>query len=631
MPNWKKSLRNYRSKYGFYFWKFVGNIGKRNPFSYIYDMRIIVCLILLLTSTAGFSQSPALARNYFKQGEFDKSLHLYEQLYKSQPMRVDYLKGLIENLQELDRFGDAEEYLLKHLSNSQNQPQLYVDLGYNYTRQNEPEKAQEFYTKAMDAIRVNTNAAFQVGKAFRDYNLLENAAEVYEFAMKESNNLDFNGQLAQIYGEQGDLKKMFDIYLDVIEKNPAYKATAQRIFSRYISEDPGHEANEILRRSILKRSQENPDVVYNELLSWFFIQQHEFGKAFTQEKAIFRRSENKNLNGMVNLANIAMSGEAYDSAQEIIEFVIENSLTADVQLNAYQVLMNIQVISAKPKEFPAIEKKFESLFQEFGTGRETYGLQLDYNHFLAFKTNKKEIAIEHLRDLLKQRLSAFEEARVKMELADILVSDEKFNQALIFYSQIQSKVQNDVLAQEARFKVARTSYFKGDFEWAQTQLDVLKKSTSQLIANDAMKLALLIKDNNSEDSVQTGLKKYARADLLDLQEKYDDAIAILNEVLRDFEGSDIEDEALLKQGVIFEKTENFKGAENNYLKIIENFSEDILADEALFRVARLYETKFDLPDEAKKYYERILFEHEDSIYFVEARRKYRMLRGDAIN
>lgn len=594
-------------------------------------MRIIVCLILLFSATVSFSQSPALARNYFKQGEFEKSLHLYEQLYTSQPMRLDYLKGLVENLQELERFEDAENYLLKHLSRSQNQPQVYVDLGYNYSRQNQPEKAVEYFDKAMDAVRVNTNMAFHVGKAFRDYNLLENAAEVYEFAMKESDNLDFNGQLAQIYGEQGDLKKMFEIYLDVIEKNPAYKATAQRIFSRYISEEPTNEANEILRRSILKRSQENPDLLYNELLSWFFVQQHEFGKAFTQERAIFRRSEDKDLNGMVNLANIAISEEAFDDAREIIEFVIENSLTSNSRLNAYQVLMNISVLTAKPKEFPTIEKTFENLLEEFGTGRETYVLQLEYNHFLAFKTNKKELAIQNLRNLLKKRLSAFEEARVKMELADILVSDEKFNQALIFYSQIQSKIQNDVLAQEARFKVARTSYFKGDFEWAQTQLDVLKKSTSQLIANDAMKLALLIKDNISEDSIQTALEKYARADLLDLQEKFDDAITILNDVLRDFEGHDIEDEALLKQGIIFEKTENYKGAENNYLRIIEFYGDDILADEALFRLARLYETKFDLPHEAKKYYERILFEHEDSIYFVESRRKYRMLRGDAIN
>lgn len=602
-----------------------------NSISYIYDMRILFCFLFFLVTISGFAQSPALAKNYFKQGEYEKSLHIYERLHQSQPSRLDYLKGLIENLQELERFEEAGDYLIKHLSRSPNQPQVYVELGYNYSRQNLDDKAKEAFENAVESIRVNSNHAYNVGRTFRSYNLLDYAIEIYEMAMKNNDKLDFNGQLAQIYGEQGNFTKMFEKYLDIIEKTPSFKSTAQRHFSRYIDEDPSNEANDIFRKTVLKRTQENPEVLYNELLSWFYIQQKEFGRAFTQERAIYRRSEDKNLNGIINLANIAISEEDFESGREIIEFVIENSLTNDMRLQGNQILMNIKTHTAKPKEYPAIEKKFETLLAEFGTGRETYLLQIDYNHFLAFKSNKREIAIKNLQQLLKERFSSFEESRIKMELADILVSDEKFNQALILYSQIQNKVQNDVLAQEARFKVARTSFFKGDFEWAQTQLNVLKKSTSQLIANDAMKLSLLIKDNTTEDSTQTALKKYARADLLNLQEKFDDAIVVLDEILSEFKNDPIEDEALLKQGIIFEKVENFSEAEKNYLKIIEFHGDDILADEALFRLAQLYETKFDEPEEAKKYYEKILFEHEDSIYFIEARRKFRILRGDAIN
>ena len=106
-----------------------------------------------------------------------------------------------------------------------------------------------------------------------------------------------------------------------------------------------------------------------------------------------------------------------------------------------------------------------------------------------------------------------------MALADILVLDEKFNQALIYFSQVQNLVENDVVAQMARFKVAKTSYYKGDFDWATIQLDVLKSATSQLIANDAMELSLLISENSLEDSTRTALKLYARADLLAFQEK----------------------------------------------------------------------------------------------------------------
>ena len=218
-----------------------------------------------------------------------------------------------------------------------------------------------------------------------------------------------------------------------------------------------------------------------------------------------------------------------------------------------------------------------------------------------------------------------------MELADILVFDEKFNQALIYYSQIQKKVQSDVLAQEACFKVAQTSYFKGDFEWAQIQLDVLRKSASQLIANDAMQLSLMIRDNSLEDSTQTALKKYARADLMSFQQKDKDAIDALEDIITNHKGEKIEDEALLKQGELFEKTKQFNKAEANYLKLIEFYNEDILADDAHFRLAKLYEEQLNQPEKAKELYEQIIFNFADSIYFVEARKKFRSLRGDAIN
>ena len=56
-----------------------------------------------------------------------------------------------------------------------------------------------------------------------------------------------------------------------------------------------------------------------------------------------------------------------------------------------------------------------------------------------------------------------------------------------------------------------------------------------------------------------------------------------------------------------------------------------MADNAIFALAELYANKLALPEEAKLLYEQIIFNHADSIFFVDARKKYRALRGDAIN
>lgn len=594
-------------------------------------MRNFLIIIFLLFSAAAFSQNAALAKNYFQQGEFEKSRHVYEQLVKSSPTRLDYLIGLIQNLQQLEEFEEAERLIEGRIRRVRNQPQLYVELGYNYFLQNKTDKADESFRQALEAVETNPNLGYTIGRAFHDYSMLDEAILAYQKAMELNDRLDYNIQIAQVYGEQGNLDKMFNSFLDMVERNPNQRSNIQRYLSNYIDEDPSTDANVILRQALLQRTQKNPDIIYNELLSWLFVQQKEYKKAFTQERAIFRRVGDNDLSGIINLANIALSDTDYDSARDIIDYVIENAFIPQTRLNGYEILMQIEVETATPKRYAEIEKKFQDLLTEYGSGRESLRLQLDYNHFLAFKNNKKEEAIANLRKLLKASLGTYEEARVKMELADVLVFDEKFNQALVYYSQIQSSVQSDALAQEARFKVARTSYFKGDFEWALIQLDVLKKSTSQLIANDAMELSILINDNSWEDTTQTALKKYAHADLLDLQEKYTEAIIALDEILTYHKGESIEDEVLLKQGGIYEKVGEYEKAESNYLTLLQYYSDDILADDALFRLAKLYETKLGQPEKAKEYYERIVFDHADSIYFVEARRKFRMLRGDAIN
>ncbi|MDC8005972.1 tetratricopeptide repeat protein [Aureisphaera galaxeae] len=593
-------------------------------------MRIVIILLLLFVSYGSLGQTEGLAKNYFEQGKYEKALTIFKKLVKQNPGNNSQFLYLIKTYQQLERYDEAQVAIMEKLNGRRQYPQYYVELGHNYTLQDKDSLANFAYQKAIKSVEENPIYAYIVGRTLSDYSRLDEAATVYERAMELDPERDYNSQLARIYGEQGKLELMFEKYIDLIQSNVAYRPSAQRNFSFYINEDPTNEANIVFKKALLKRLQGNPDILYNELLSWLFIQQKDYRKAFTQEKAIYKRSGG-DLSGIIDLLRISMEEESYEDAKQVAEFVIENAPTIGGKISGYQYLMNIELELATEEDYAAIQQKYLGLFERFGGGSETYALQLDYNEFLAFKFGKKEEAIDNLKTLSKKRLSIYQEARIKLILADILVFDEKFNQALIYYSQVQKKVKNDRLAQEARFKVARTSYYKGDFEWSLVQLDVLKKSASQLIANDAMELALMIRDNSLEDSTQTALKKFAKADLLVLQNRYSEANALFNDILENHKGEAVEDETLLKQGFVYETLNDFAKAEANYEKIIEFYNDDILADDAHFRLAKLYEEKLDMPQKAKDLYEQIIFNFADSIFFVEARKRYRMLRGDEIN
>jgi tetratricopeptide (TPR) repeat protein len=216
--------------------------------------------------------------------------------------------------------------------------------------------------------------------------------------------------------------------------------------------------------------------------------------------------------------------------------------------------------------------------------------------------------------------------RIKLKLADVLIIDEQFNKALLYYAQVYTTLRNSPLAQEARFKSAKASYYSGDFEWAESQLKVLKSSTSQLIANDALELKLLITDHKFGDSLQSPLRQYAKADLLNHQNKKIEAIEVLNRLIQDHSTHAIVDQALLFQAKLFEQNNQFSNASENYLKIITDFSSEILIDDALYAMAELLRTKLSQDEKAMPYYEKIIFNHPDSIHFVDSNKHYRSLR-----
>ena len=209
-----------------------------------------------------------------------------------------------------------------------------------------------------------------------------------------------------------------------------------------------------------------------------------------------------------------------------------------------------------------------------------------------------------------------------------MLLDEKFNQSIIYYAQVEDDLENDEVAHEASLKMAKASYYKGDFDWAQKQFKVLKSSTSQLIANDAMEFFLLISDNTVEDSTQVALKKFSKADFLGYQNKNAEALQAFKLILEQHKGQSIEEVTLLRLGKLYEKQNDFQQALHDYQEIIDKHPESIYVDEALFFSAEIYRKQLQDNEKAKAYYEKIIFTHEDSIYFVEARNNYRKLRGD---
>lgn len=594
-------------------------------------MKAVVLYICLLITLGVWSQDDFLAKQYFNDGQYEKALVFYEKLVEQNPRRMDFAENMVRCYQQLEYYDKAESYLLSRLETGNTSPTLYIELGYNYRLQQKEDLASQNYDKALAVIESNPNYGYAIGYAFQRFTLLEYALQAFERAMELNPELDYNFQIAQIYGEQGNIEKMFVAYLDLLQNGRVSLGNIIGKIGDFIDENAESENNRLLRKVTLQRAQKNPEIIWNELLSWLFVQQQQYHLAFAQEKAIYKRSEAPAIDRLESLGVTVLEKGHLDMATDIFEYIVKNSAQPVTRLNAQLNLLDIDILKSTPQDYPKVNTHYQELMAIYGYQVSTLQLQVAYANFLTFKMNEPEAGITILKKALELPLPKYGDAYIKMTLGDILVFNQKFNEALIYFSQIQKSLKNDVLAQEARFKVAQTSFYKGDFEWALTQLKVLRGSTSQLIANDAMQLSLLISDNSLEDSTKTALKKYAKADLLAYQNKNKAAIAVLEDILQQHKGEKIEDEALLKQAQLLEQSKDYEAAIFNYTKIIEFYGDDILADDAHFAMGELFRTKLNDPEKAKYHYERIMYRYQDSYYFPQARKYFRFLRGDTIN
>ena len=589
-------------------------------------MRSLLLFFSCLFSFWVSAQNDQLALDYFEKGEFEKAVTLYEEIHTKQPTNLFFFEKLLHCYRQLQQFDKAEN-LIEKRKQKYNQPTMQIELGYNFQLQKQQDKANKFYQLALDEIQNEPNYAYQLGSNFEKKTLLDWALKAYELGQKFNPNLNFDYQMALLQGQMGNVELMIDKLFDYAYAKPEFAPTVQSFLSRFLMENANESFPAYVKKTLLIRTQKTPDIFWNQFLSWFYVQQKEYDKAFIQERAIYKRNP-ESFYEIVTLAQLAIEDNQDETAQTILTFVLENTSDVGLQMQAHHFLMKMKIENATAKDYPQIQLELQELVKKFGVSPYSLKLQLLLANFEAFYRNQPKNSIEQLQKALELPLNLREAAAVKMELADIMVFDEKFNQAILYYAQVEDNLKNDELAHEASMKMAKANYYKADFEWTLQQVKNLKQSSSLLIANDAIELFMLIQDNSVEDSTKNALTAFAKADLKLYQKKKDEALQAFLTILEKHKGESIQDITLLRIAQIYEQKKQFDLALNYYNKILTDHADGIFVDEALYFSAEIYRIELNQPEKAKPLYERMVLNHPDSIYFTNSRINYRILRGD---
>ncbi|MBP6334942.1 MAG: tetratricopeptide repeat protein [Bacteroidia bacterium] len=608
----------------------------RKLFLYLFPC-ILFCSTIVSPVVAQNNQDRLLADQYMASAEYEKAAELYDKLFEKDPFGTysNYLRCLIA----MKNFGEAEK-LIKKVSRKQPENLSFIsDLGYVYSLQGQDEKAQQQYEKAIKSIKPDQGSVITLANSFVMRQQWDNALATYTEGKRLMKGVyGFYFETAEIYFQKGAFENMINEYLDAVGDNPMVQQNVLNILQARVGFDPENTRNDLLRTSLLRRIQKNAELtVYSEMLIWLFVQQKDFESALIQAKALDKRQKEDG-GRILSLGNLATSNLDYESAINCFQYIVDKGPTFPNYIAARMELLNVtnkkitQSNVYTPADLSKLELDYETTLAELGRSAKTAGLIRGLAHLRAFYLDNPDSAMTDLYEAIDfPGISRQVQAECKLELGDILLFVGNVWDSDLLYAQVDKEFKLDPMGQEAKFRNARLDYFRGDFLWAQAQLDVLKSATSQLIANDALSLALLISDNMGYDSTMDALMLYSRADLLSYRNKTNDALMVLDSLVLNFPGHSLTDEAWYKAAKIYDVKRDWVQEDTLYGKILAEYPEDILADDALFYRAEVQERKIKDTTKAMALYQDLLTKYPGSLYVVEARKRFRTLRGDVIN
>ena len=654
--------------------------------------KVLLVLCILLSSRTADAQDQkeiAIANDYLQSGQKDKALALFQDLAK-QPANIPFIHTpYLELLLELGKYKQAEEYV-DRLVKRDNTIAYRLDVGYVYYRSGDINRADKYWRQVIQQNMADTYRARQMVDYFTSHALIDYGVEVYEqLRVKMNNPRMFVLELANLYRLQGKREQMVNEYLNYVTQTPSNLSYIKNLLQILLSKPEEYEA---LQRVLVDRSQRNPESeVFLDLLVWVNLQEKNFYGAFIQARAYDRRFK-KEQSKTLEIAQIALDNLDFTNAEKAFAFVAREYPSGDLHLQGQLGLIRTQEARLKRAypinrdsvrilvgSYHGFARKFEPLPAAF-EARQSEALL--HGYYL----DEKDSAIVKLQQVIGHSATPpLVKARCKMDLGDMhLLKDEPW-EATLLYSQVEKSQRETTLGYEAKLKNAKLSYYKGDFRLAQEHLDILKEATTREIANDAMELSLRIKENSLTDTTGQALKLYAGIELLLYQNKKDQALKWLHQMTRKSKVQMTLPEAMsknfwppanlspqqldsLKKRVEKESEEvrarrpgeapdsvwveittdffplrddlywleakirtqlgEFVQAAALCQQVVDEFPDDVLADDAYFLLGELFELRLQDRTKAMEVYRNFLDRFPGSVYAAEARKRFRTLRGD---
>jgi tetratricopeptide (TPR) repeat protein len=574
-----------------------------------------------------------LALSYFSSGEYSKAKEIYEELLKKNRFSAIYYENYLMCLVNLEEYKEALKFTQKTSSMFPDNSNIRIDYIWILEKSGDKKKViKEIQSVLENQSLSNSYKALQVSSAFKKRGFKGEAIQVLLNSRQlNTDKMVHSMELADLYAEAENYSAMFGEFLQYLEVNEGYIDQIQNRLQQLLTEKVHYES---LKKELVSRIQKRPNIYsYQNLLFWVFVQQKDWDGAFIQIRAIDLKTDKSGYR-LLELADVCIENNAFETAIKCYQNLVlrgeEHPLYASAEIGLLKTkLTKLENEPIKNQEaLLVLAEEYKRFLENKGYLPGSEFARFDLAYLYINLLHKPKQGILHLEDLIKKNvLDKTEIAKAKLMLADAYLMQGEDWESHLLYKQVEKDFKDEAIGQEAKFKFAKLSYFRGEFDWALTQLEVLKGATTQLISNNAIELALHIIESSGLDSTEEHLNDFAQAELAFFRNDTSDALNRLNKLSEKINYHELSDNILFLKSQILLKQNKSREAVTCLLEITEKYAFGLLADDALWNLGLLYETHFKEPNKAMECYEKILSNYPDSYYVFQSRIRYRNLKS----
>lgn len=598
--------------------------------------KLILILLFCYTSFLCSAQSNAdegLAFQYYQQGQYQEASVLLEKLFNA-TKNDTYFDLWYTSLIKLKKLEEAEKIAKKLIKQNPKNLHYTMALARVYQEKGQIDAANKAYSETLNNLPADEFKIREVANIFYSFQAYDLAISTFLQGRKILNNEKiFTYELLSIYRFKKDKNMLVQEYINALAQMPELLPQAESVLSSILEDNADYL---ILQTALLKKIQKEPQTeIYTKLLIWQYLQQQEYEMALRQLIAQDKRVKDDGAI-LFNTANTFIANQAYTTAIKAFEYIVSKG-----KENPYFLPAKVEMIDAKyqlvitgqfdKKAITDLATEYSSIIEEYGKTAQTVFAMKKLANLQAYYLNDLPKAEKTLEDaLIITGLSAAETGQMKLDLGDIYILTQQPWEAFLIYEQVAKQFENQAVGNEAHFRSAKLSFYQGNFSYAKSQADVLKASTSQLIANDALNLSLMISDNLQSKVDSNALKMYADAEMLQFRNLPAKALIKLDSIAIAFPNNSLTDDILMAKSRIYIKTNEINNAVKVLKELIDQQGTSLWTDDALFTLADLYEKNLKNNEEAKALYQKLISDYPGSMFTTEARKRFRKLRGDNI-